>query len=169
MAGADPHAFQPLIGGRRANVDDNSDDRKMLEAARYLERWLPTYTIAEEEFGLSIPDCVETVLINLPELIEYLESQMRLPRKGGPSPDGRRLICAGVCAEIWRRHVGEMQPFSPKLQGACEEYWRACGNPETSAMSNLKNWERFLVRVKDENDEAFREDFDRLIVQFSTT
>ena len=135
--------FSPLVGYPR-NPGDEAEDQAMIEAARNLEQHLATFAGGEEKFGLAVPACVHTVLIELPELIEFLESQLRPVRKGGPTPDSRRKVCAGVCAELWRREHGEMQPFSVKLWEACEEYWQACGNHETSGSGRLKNWEPFL-------------------------
>ena len=153
-----------LIGYRRPNADDDKDDTELLKAAQYLEKRLPTYAIVQEEFGLSVPDCVETILGVLPELTEFPEHQLRPPTKGGPKPDSKARLCAAVCAEVWRRERGKMQPFSTKLWGACDEYWRACGNSQTDT-----DWERYLTWVESANDDEFRDDFDRLIEKFSTT
>ena len=156
--------YSPLIGA--ANPDDRKDDKLLLDAARVLENGLRTYSIAEDRFGLRCPECVDTVLGALPELIEYLETQIRPPQKGGKLPDSRRLVCAAVCAEVWRLQRGEVQPFSATLQDACEEYWQCCGNTETGdAKGSIRNWERCLREVS--KDEDFREDFLRLV--YSTT
>jgi hypothetical protein len=158
--------YSPLVGYlRNPSTRDEAQDQAMIEATRNLEQHLRAHTIAGEEFGLSIPDCVETVLIALPELIEYLESQVRPPRKGGPTPDSRKQVGAGVCAEAWRRLHGEMQPFSVKLQQACEEYWQACGHPETSTDGLVKHWWRYLSDVKDAADEGF----DQFITRYFIT
>jgi hypothetical protein len=156
--------YSPLVGGRRSTPDDDRDDHELLKAARYLERWLPTYTIAADEYGLILPDEVETVVMALPEVIEYLETQCREPRKGGPIPDSRAYVCAAVCAYAWRRLCDEVNPYSPNLLQACEEYWKACGNPEkVTSDGNESNWQRYLVAVKREDDRAFREGFNRFI------
>ena len=67
------------------------------------------------------------------------------------------MICAAACAYVWGRLRGEVQPYSLKLQEACEEYWLACGQPETgdSAKGNTaKNWEEFLRRYTDDGEYA---------------
>jgi len=69
--------------------------------------------------------------------------------KGGPTPNSSRELCAAVCLDIWRRlHNGASRGYSVSLWQACEAYWQACGWPETSTKSRLKNWEPFLVRVR---------------------
>jgi hypothetical protein len=155
-----------LISYRKTAKGDDIEEKRMLACAKYLETWLPIYVRSEEEFGFPIPDCIETVLIELPELIEYLESQPLPESKGGPIPDNRAHLCAAVCAEVWRRQSGEVQPYSPKLWAACEEYWQACGNPEKAgSKGRLKNWEQYLVDVNDADDEGFREYFGHQITQ----
>ena len=134
---------------RTASARDEAYDQAMIEAAQKLEQHLRTIVIAEEEFGLGVTDCVETALIVLPELIEFLESQLRPPRAGGPTPDSRKKVCAGVCADCWQRLHGEIQPHSLKLWKACEAYWQACGHPAISANNLLKHWERYLKDLKD--------------------
>jgi hypothetical protein len=152
-------SYARLIGVRRLTKDDDKDDRDMLTAARILEEKLPYYD--QDYLGLRTPDYIHAVLIALPELIEFLEAQVRHPREGGRLPDSRRRICAAVCAEAWRHyHHGQVQPFSSKLQEACEVYWQSCGHPETGeANGSIRNWERFLRWAVDESDEEFREDF----------
>ena len=145
-----------LVGFPR-RVDDDQDDRDMLLAARILEEKLPYYV--QDNLGLPTRDYVDAVLIALPQLIEFLEAQVRPPRKGNRPPDSRRRLCAAVCAEAWRYYRGETEPYSPHLQAACEAYWQRCGHPETSKTGRLKNWEPFLVWAKRESDEEFRENF----------
>jgi hypothetical protein len=156
-----------LVGYReKITKEDETEERRMLACAKYLETWLPMYLRMEEEFGFPIPDCIETVLSELPELIEYLENQLLRKRKGGPTPDSSARHCAAVCAEVWRRQRGEVQPYSPKLWAACEKYWQACGNPEKAgSKGRLKNWEQYLVDVNDADDEGFREYFGHQITQ----
>jgi hypothetical protein len=127
--------FRRLIGRRKSTAADDDEDKQMLEAAKYLEKWLPIYTVSDEEWDLQIPDCAEGVQILLPELIEFLESQIRPPRLGGKTPDGRRLLCAGVCAEAYSILHGKLHLHSGILRQACEDYWLACGNPATSTPS----------------------------------
>src|SRR5215469_1957649 len=86
--------YRPLISARKPTKDDDADDKALLKAAQELDRGLRTYSLAEDATGLELPGCVDTVLGALPELIEFLESQVRPPRKGGKAPDSRRLVCA---------------------------------------------------------------------------
>jgi hypothetical protein len=95
-----------------------------------------------------MPEEVDTASLALHELIDYLQSEIPPARRGGPTPDGRRQLCAAICGYIWRREHGEMEPYSRKLQAACEEYWKACGQAETGkgGTGNApRNWEEFLV------------------------
>ena len=155
--------YSPLISARKPSKDDDADDKLLLDAARVLENGLRAYSLAEDASGLELPDSVDTVLGALPELIEFLETQVRPPGKGGKAPDGRRLVCAAVCAEVWRLQHDDLQPFSPTLQEACELYWQACGNAETSTTGRLKNWEPSLREVQNDELEGFRADFLRLV------
>jgi hypothetical protein len=151
--------YSRLVGfPRRLTMDDNKDDEHLLLAARILDEKLPYYV--QDHLGLPTPEYVDAILIALPELIEFLEAQVRPPQKGGQPPDSRRRICAAVCAEAWRHYHGEAQPFSSRLQEACEAYWQSCGHPETGkANGSIRNWERHLRWAVDANDEEFRESF----------
>jgi hypothetical protein len=157
--------FSRLIGYRKLTQQDIvDDDNEMLKAARKLEELLPLYTISDDEWDFQIPDCVETVLIALPELIEFLESQLPPPRLGGRTPDGRRLLCAGVCAEAYDLMHGELQLYSGVLRQACEDYWLACGNPGTGTDAGAingadvrDNWRKPLEHhAKAEGDDWIR-------------
>jgi hypothetical protein len=126
--------------------EDREIDQRMLEAAKYLSKWLPSYLLEEhgfEEFGFEIPDCVETVLRELPEVIELLEEDIR------DAPTGaivQRKICAAVVVESWRmiHGHGEVGPRRELVQQACNEYWRACGCEEIGATGDIENWRRPL-------------------------
>jgi hypothetical protein len=159
--------YRPLIRARKPSKDDDADDKRLLKAAQELERGLRIYSLAEDASGLELPGCVDTVLGELPDLIAFLETQVRPPRKGGKAPDNRRLVCAAVCAGVWRLQHGEVQPFSQKLQAACEEYWQSCGNYETSTTGRLKNWEPFLREVQNDEPIGFHADFLRLVTDLS--
>jgi hypothetical protein len=151
-------SYARLIGLRRLTMDDNQDDEHLLLAAQILEEKLPYYV--QDHLGLPTPDYIDQILIALPELIEFLQAQVRPPQKGNDPPDSRRRVCAGVCLEAWRHYHSEAQPYSSELQKACEVYWQSCGNPETGeANGSIKNWERFLVWARDVNDEDFRQNF----------
>jgi hypothetical protein len=73
-------------------ADDDKDDRDMLLAARILEEKLPYHV--QDHLGLPTRDYVDTILIALPELIEFLQGQVRPPQKGNRPPDSRRRLCA---------------------------------------------------------------------------
>jgi len=130
----------------------------MLLAARILEEKLQYHV--QDHLGLPTRDYVDAVLIALPELIEFLEAQVRPLQKGGRPPDSRRRLCAGVCLEAWRHYHGEAEPYSSELQAACEAYWQSCGQPETGdANGSIRNWQRHLLWARDADDEEFRENF----------
>ena len=148
--------FARLIGYPVVPPED-PDLPRALAAIDLLDNEIKIYATIEEEFGLEVPDCVDAASTALASLREFFEEQLQLPptRKGGPRPDSRRQLCALVCASAWRRLNGEMQPHSRWLQEACEDYWQACGHPETSINGNIKNWERFLFEAaaKDSHDD----------------
>jgi hypothetical protein len=136
-------------------------ERVMLEAAKLLAAGLPMYAL---EADTECPLCVEDMVQLLPDVIEFLEGDVAEfdaipPRKGGPRPDLRRPVAAAVCAEAWRVLHEQIEPYSQHLQAACEEYWRACGNPETSTVGRIKNWQDYLLLVKDQDNEWIRNRF----------
>lgn len=134
--------FAPLIG-YRTKAPDNEDLPRAIEAIDFLENELCIHGKIEERFGVEMPDCVDAASNALVELRKFISQQIRPSSKGGPIPDGRRKLCAGICADAWHRLHGKRQPYNPRLQEACELYWQACGQPETSEIS-FRNWERFL-------------------------
>jgi hypothetical protein len=116
-----------------------------LAAITILEDELYQFALAEEWFRLEEDDRTANASSVLYELREFFEELHVKRGKGGPVPDNRRRLCAGVYAEAWERLHGEVQPYSPKLQEACEVYWQACGHPETSTDGEeLRSWERLL-------------------------
>jgi hypothetical protein len=157
--------FSPFIAGPAATDDVGDEEKKMLDAARYLEKWLPMYVGLEEAgLGFECPECLEMVLQHLPELIEFLESDIEPARKGGRPYDGRRRVCAAVCAEAWRLIHGRIEPHSIYLQRACGAYWRACGHGPIGRLGDEpRNWAATLEWARD-NDAGCRE----LIKQFWT-
>jgi hypothetical protein len=156
------HRYSVLIGrSRKHNRDDEEDERKAIKAAEELEGVLRLYGMVEDEFGFQNPYCVGAVLSDLPDVIEFLKDQLLPPTAGGPIPDDRRRLCAAVCTAVWRRHRGKVQPFNTNLWKACEEYWQACGQPETSKQSNLNTWQRSCEwAAKLDEDEDWNADFD---------
>jgi hypothetical protein len=108
-----------------------------LAAIEVIDHQLSMYATTEEEFGFEVLDCIDAASTALTELRYFFEEQRRPARKAGPIPDGRRKLCALVCADAWRCIHGTGQPYSRHLQEACEEYWQACGHPETSREGRL--------------------------------
>jgi hypothetical protein len=150
--------WSPFVGYRKKlNKYDDVDNRNMIKSAERLHDELAIYARIEKEFGIEVPEEVDSASFALHELIEYLESEIPPARRGGPDPDGRRRMCAAVCGYIWRRSHDKVQPYFPPLQGACEAYWQACGHAETGkgGTGNLKNWEEFLEWARDHDATEF--------------
>jgi hypothetical protein len=104
------------------------------------------YARAAKMAGEEYPRCIDDVTQALDELIPFLAKQVRQP-KDGRRPDGRRHLCAAVCAAIWEELYGH-EPYSEKLWEAYELYWQACDHPETSPVkSRFRNWERYLLQL----------------------
>jgi hypothetical protein len=136
----------------RTPPGDDTVERRLFVAAKYLEEWLPMYQLAAEKLDVEYPSSIDDVTTALHELTLFLAGEIDQP-KDGPKPDRRRRLCAAICLEVWRKLHGSVQPYSSKLQEACEVYWQACGHPETSMTGRLKNWERFLVWASERPDE----------------
>jgi hypothetical protein len=61
-----------------------------------------------------------------------------------------------------------VEPYNPKLQDACEEYWKACGHPETGKPGSgnaARNWVEFLAECA--NDTEYFEYLDELVERLS--
>jgi hypothetical protein len=134
------------------DTDDGSIDRLLLESAMHLKRLLvDVHSRAADLLDDEYPPGLDQTWDGLEELIPFLTEQVVLhkKRKGGPNPDTRHHLCASVCARIWEELYGDHQPRSEWLWKACEAYWVACGQPETSAPSKqrLRNWERYLLEL----------------------
>jgi hypothetical protein len=145
----------PLIGAR--GKPDEDIEKLMLASARVLEKELPLFVdLAEAGYGFECPDCVKDVLALLPEVIEFLEEDAKSPprRAGGPDPDTRRLVCAGVVAAASKLLRGKVQPYSKDMYWACEELWCACGNHPTghSGSGETRSWIEYLKEAKAEDD-----------------
>jgi hypothetical protein len=153
----------PLIGAKVK--PDEEIEKRMLEAAKYLEKWLPLYVNTDERYGFECPECVEDVLALLPEVIEFLEKDAEAPERGagGPDPDTRRLVCAGVVAAAFKLLRGKVQPYSEDMYWACEELWCACGNHPTghSGSGQTRSWIDYLKQAKAEDDGWFRGIFEQ--------
>ena len=154
--------YSVLVGSRKHNhYQQEKDLLGAIKGAEALEAELRLYGIVEEDFGFQNPDCVGAVLSDLPDVIDFLKDQLLPKTGGGPIPDDRRRICAAVCIGVWRRHRGKVQRFNTKLWEACESYWQACGQPETSKQSNLNTWQRFCEwAAEHEEDEGWNANFD---------
>jgi hypothetical protein len=138
--------YAPLIGLHGKAYDD-SFDRIAFESALYLESWLAIEIEAYKKIGDDPPDCVEDASSKLHELLPLIASYIRQPgKRGGPTPDNRRHVCAWICASIWRDFHPTAGSNSDTLLAACEAYWQACGQPSTAAdlSGHLRNWKWFL-------------------------
>jgi hypothetical protein len=127
-----------LIGGpeRHYARQDRREHDTLVFYLQYLMIWLVRVEAASAELiGEEVPDCIEHLGEAITEVLEYLQEH-RIPDQ---PRDGRRVICAGVCARIWRERVGKAQPYSVPLAAACEEYWIACGHESGT------DWEHFLT------------------------
>jgi hypothetical protein len=133
-----------LVGDKtKTDPTDDEIDRKLLESADQLEKWLGRYTMRVYEMvGEEIPDCIEKVLSGLEELMPLIAEGVRIPKRGRPLDDSRHL-CAAVCMKIWSEFHHRPQPHSPKLWEACEAYWVACGHPANPS-GHIKSWEDYL-------------------------
>jgi len=137
------------VGSPPKGSDDGSIDRLLLESAMHLKELLVVHTRAADMFDEEYPPGLDQTWDGLEELIPFLAEQVAQPkRKGGPTPDARRHLCAGVCAVIWEELYDTHQPRSEWLWKACEAYWVACGHPETSTEGRLRNWERYLLEYQ---------------------
>jgi hypothetical protein len=148
--------YAPLVGYRTKGYDD-SFDRTALEAAFDLETWLMIEARASEMIAEDYPDCVDQASNALFELLPLIARYIRQPgKRGGPTPDNRRWLCAHVCAGIWREFHDTAGSNSDTLLGACEAYWQACGQPPTTAdlSGHLRNWKWFLASNSPEKSEV---------------
>jgi hypothetical protein len=138
--------YAPAVGSNRKGYDDNFD-RLALVGALHLQTWLMLEAEAHDLLDEDYPDCIDDADRALVELVPLIEAYIRRPgKRGGPTVDGRRHVCAGICASIWREFHPTAGANSDTLQQACEDYWQACGQPPTAAAQSghLRNWKRFL-------------------------
>jgi hypothetical protein len=148
--------FGPLVGYHTKGYDD-SWDRLALEGAFNLEVWLMIEARAHEMIEEDYPACIDEASNALHELMPLIAQYIRQPgKRGGPTPDNRRWLCAHVCAGIWREFNDSAGLNSDTLLAACEAYWQACGQPPTAAdlSGNLRNWKRFLTSNSPEKSEV---------------
>ncbi len=98
--------------------------------------------------GEDYPDCIDVASNALDELLPLIARCIRQPgKRGGPTVDDRRQICADICGGIWQEFHHTAGTNSDTLLEACEAYWQASGQPPTAAelSGNLRNWKRFLT------------------------
>ena len=146
--------YAPLVGYHRKGYDDNWD-RLALEGALNLDIWLSNEARAHEMIGEDVPVEIDQASNALFELMPLIARYIRQPgKRGGPTADNRRWLCAHVCAGIWREFHDT--PNSDTLLQACEAYWQACGQPPTAAdlSGHLRNWKRFLTSNSPEISEV---------------
>jgi hypothetical protein len=167
--------FSFFVGGRKlpARAEEIRDDVQMLAAADYLFDNLRVYLhLADPPFELFDYDenmeHVEHVIDHLDEVMEFLQKRIaEVPsRAGGPTPDGRMLLCAAVVGEGYRlvHNRPEIEPFSPAVGKACEAYWQACDNEPTGKkhQGEPRNWQPHLTRYRASGDkEWIRSRFER--------
>lgn len=142
--------FAPLITDDKSAAEADARDRKLVEAIRAMEQLIAleakVYEGVEQQFGFAAPTIFDEASACLSELIDYIGPSP--PRGGGPTPKSGRAICAGVCAKLWGEVHGKAQPYSIDLWAACEEYWKACGNPGVGPGQGTKLWQNYLVEAR---------------------
>ena len=137
--------FAHLIGVPKK--DDLDLEIKLFRCAEYIQRWLPLYARLEHYGFDPLPFDVDGVSTNLEELRQFLAKELTHSTSGDP----RRKLCAAVCVEGYRLlHDGRVQLHSLNLRQACEDLWRASGNPTTAKAVGADardNWRRNLEDV----------------------
>ena len=136
---------------------DEDEDRALLAAVKDLERRLVwevhVHDIIEKKWpGLPAPMILDETMNKLTELAQYLEDQLRPPRKGGQTPDSRRRVCAGVCADAWRRLHGGCSRLASGFGRLAKSTGRRVVIPKPAPAGRLKNWEPFLKWARDAAD-----------------
>ena len=148
--------YSRLVGFHNKGYDD-SWDRLALEGAFNLETWLMIEARASKMIGEDPDPRVDDASTALFELMPLIARYIRQPgKRGGPTPDNRRWLCAHVCADIWREFHDNSGSNSDTLLQACEDYWQACGQPPTAAdlSGHLRNWKWFLTSNSLEKSEV---------------
>jgi hypothetical protein len=138
--------FSDLVG--HSDKGNTVVEKRMLEAARYLEEWLPMYVRLEERFGFEQPDWIDELSTALYQAIEFLEDETR---PLGKQPDARFVVCALVVSRAYELVHGK-RSAALGLGEACELYWQACGNEQRGEYGEPLNWRRDLERAKAEPD-----------------
>jgi hypothetical protein len=122
--------FSDFVGAKRdtAKGDKRFLDllHRMHDAADLLIKNLPFFSCLPA--GLKMPNDVVIALDVLPRIKADLALAQKRSRGGGPRPNVPRQVCAAVIVEAWKLVHGHVEPRSPKLAEACNEYWQACGH-----------------------------------------
>ena len=137
----------PLVGYHTKGYDD-SFDRLAFESALHLDTWLRIEVEAHEKIGEDYPVRIDDASNALHDLLPLIAQCIRQPgKRGGPTVDNRRQLCADVCSGIWQEFHPSPGSNSDALLGACEAYWQASGQPPTAAdlSGHLRNWKWFLT------------------------
>lgn len=149
--------FSQFIGWSRPGMPSTKArkiDEKMLEAAKYLYKWLQSYE-GLEKLGFECPECVHEVQGPLWDVIELLEADIRDPAR---KLDGKRSLCASVVIEAWQLIHGKIKTPESLLE-LCRDYWLACGGEWTDQAHNTDNWRRPIQYAIDEG-QGVREIFE---------
>jgi hypothetical protein len=86
-----------LIAGpeRHYSKQDRREHNTLVFCLQYLTMWLVRVEAASAEaIGEEVPECIENLDAAITEVFDYLQEH-RIPDQ---PRDGRRVICAGVCA-----------------------------------------------------------------------
>ena len=129
------------------DIDISTIIERMQGAADTLITWLPIF--GSGSFGLPCPDEVLLVLGALPAVKKDLDRLAKATKGSGRRPNARRDVCAAVVATAWKLLHGKVEPQSLKLQGACTEYWQACGGKQIGGSDLEENWRRRIERAAD--------------------
>jgi hypothetical protein len=122
--------YASFVGSPIKQAYDDSFDRLAFEGAIHLEMWIRIEANAYDMIGEDYPDCMDHVGNALDEVTALIAQCIRQPgRRGGPTPDDRRHICAGICGSIWQEVHPSAGLNSDTLLEACEAYWQASGQP----------------------------------------
>lgn len=116
MDGVDLVRYSRLVGYRKATKDDATEDRKMIEAARYLETWLrfDLPRSLSRTNSLNCPFQI-AVLNELPDLIQYLENKLLPPRCVGS-----RLPWSGKLHFVFIRQKSKAAHWTAGVCDNCE-------------------------------------------------
>ena len=115
MDGVDLVRYSRLVGYRKATKDDATEDRKMIEAARYLETWLRFDLIVAEKLAPDEFAELPILLNELRDLIRYLENKLLPPRCVGS-----RLPWSGKLHFVFIRQKSKAAHWTAGVYDNCE-------------------------------------------------